>query len=92
MQPPNISQAVITSAGYFHTNHHCKNCIEMCEEEWPICSGMIESGAKRFRARFDSPGMRWSRNGAENLLPIRAAFLSGRFDHMWLVAKNLPTS
>jgi hypothetical protein len=33
--------------------------------------------------------MRWSRNGAENLLPIRAAVLSGRLDQMWLAAKNL---
>jgi hypothetical protein len=34
--------------------------------------------------------MRWSRQGAEHLLPIRAAVLSHRFDTMWLKAKNLP--
>ncbi|MBU6352088.1 MAG: hypothetical protein KGS73_18285 [Chloroflexi bacterium] len=38
------------------------------------------------------PGMRWSRQGAENLLPVRAAVLSGRFDQMWDAAKNLPPS
>jgi hypothetical protein len=66
------------------------NYIEMREEEWPIGSGMVESGAKQFKARFSGPGMRWSRTGAENLLPLRSAVLSGRFDQMWLAAKNLP--
>jgi hypothetical protein len=81
---------LLTAAGYFRTNHHRMNYIEMREEEWPIGSGMVESGAKQFKARFSGPGMRWSRTGAENLLPIRAAVLSGRFDQMWLAAKNLP--
>jgi hypothetical protein len=53
---------------------------------------MVESGAKQFKARFSGPGMRWSRQGAENLLPVRAAVLSGRFDQMWDAAKNLPPS
>jgi hypothetical protein len=66
--------------------------IEMCEEEWPIGRGMVESGAKQFKARFSAPGMCWSRQGAENLLPVRAAVLSGRFDQMGDAAKNLPSS
>ena len=81
-----------TAAGYFRTNHQRMNYIEMREEEWPIGSGMVESGAKQFKARFSGPGMRWSRQGAENLLPVRAAVLSGRFDQMWDAAKNLPPS
>jgi len=81
---------LLTAAGYFRTNHLRMNYIEMREEEWPIGSGMVESGAKQFKARFSGPGMRWSRTGAENLLPIRAAVLSGRFDQMWTAAKNLP--
>jgi hypothetical protein len=64
--------------------------LEMREEERPISRGMVESGAKQFKARFSGPGMRWSRQGAENLLPVRAAVLSGRFDQMWDAAKNLP--
>ena len=67
-----------------------RHYIEMREEEWPIGRGMVESGAKQFKARFSGPGMRWSRQGAENLLPVRAAVLSGRFDQMWDAAKNLP--
>lgn len=83
---------LLTAAGYFRTNHLRMNYIELREGEWPIGSGMVESGAKQFKARFAGPGMRWSRDGAENLLPIRAAVLSGRFDQMWAAAKNLPPS
>ena len=59
------------------------------EDGWPIGSGMIESGVKRFKARFDGAGMRWSRVGAENLLPVRAAVMSGqaRFDELWQRAR-----
>jgi Uncharacterised protein family (UPF0236) len=84
------AEQLLTAAGYFRTNHQRMNYIEMREEEWPIGSGVVESGAKQFKARFAGPGMRWSRQGAENLLPIRAAVLSGRFDQMWAAAKNLP--
>jgi hypothetical protein len=84
------AEELLTAAGYFRSNHHRMNYIEMREEQWPIGSGMVESGAKQFKARFSGPGMRWSRTGAENLLPIRSAVLSGRFDQMWVAAKNLP--
>lgn len=79
-----------TAAGYFRTNQRRMNYLEMREGEWPIASGVVESGAKQFKARFAGPGMRWSRTGAENLLPIRAAVLSHNFDAMWDAAKNLP--
>ena len=66
------------------------NYLEMREQEWPIGSGVIESGAKQFKARFTGPGMRWSRIGAENLIPLRTAVLSNHFDASWTAAKNLP--
>lgn len=87
---PAQSDDLLKAANYFHTNKLRMNYIEMREEEWPIGSGMVESGAKQFKARFCGSGMRWSRTGAENLLPIRAAVLSGRFDQMWAATKNLP--
>lgn len=84
------AEGLLAEATYFRSNHKRMNYIELREGEWPIGSGMVESGAKQFKARFAGPGMRWSRQGAENLLPIRAAVLSGRFDQMWDAAKNLP--
>jgi len=34
--------------------------------------------------------MRWSRVGAERLIPVRAAILSGRFDEVWEAAYSPP--
>jgi hypothetical protein len=51
---------------------------------------MVEGGAKRYQARLCGPGMRWSRQGAENLTPVRTAILSGRFAERWRAAQNLP--
>ncbi len=70
-------------AGYFEINHRRMNYMELREQGWVIGSGMIESGGKQFKARFAGPGMRWSRDGAEHLLPIRAAILGKQFDRLW---------
>ena len=77
-------------ATFFHNHHLRMNYLEMREENWLIGSGTVESAAKQFKARFAGSGMRWSRNGAQNLLPIRSALLSNRFDDRWAAAKNLP--
>lgn len=82
--------ALAREANFFRNNQLRMNYLELREGAWLIGSGMVESGAKQFKARFSGPGMRWSRKGAENLLPIRSAILSGRFDTMWASAKILP--
>jgi hypothetical protein len=89
-QPSPSADALAREAAYFRQNHKRMNYLEMRKEEWPIGSGMVESGAKQFKARFAGPGMRWSRNGAQNLLPIRAAVLSHRFDDFWAAARPVP--
>jgi hypothetical protein len=83
-------ETLTREAAYFRHNHLRMNYLEMREERWPIGSGMVESGAKQFKSRFCGPGMRWSRKGAERLLPIRAAILSRRFNQRWSAAQNLP--
>ena len=59
------------------------NYLELRSDGWLIGSGMVESGAKQFKDRFSGAGMRWSRNGAQNLLPIRSAIMSNRFNARW---------
>jgi len=51
---------------------------------------MVESGGKRFKDRFTKSGMRWSRKGAERLLPVRSAIMSHRFTERWHSAYNSP--
>lgn len=62
----------------------------MRDAGFPLGSGMLESGCKQFGARFNRAGMRWSRAGAECLIPLRAAILSDRFEEVWHAAYNSP--
>lgn len=77
-------------AGYFEHNQHRMQYLETREDGFPIGSGMVESGIKQFRARFTCSGMRWSRQGAKRLLPVRAAILSQRFDQVWTAVYKSP--
>jgi hypothetical protein len=77
-------------ASYFRDNQRRMQYLERREEDFPIGSGLAESGCKQFRARFTGPGMRWSRPGAEHLLPIRAAIMSHRFDDFWSALQAAP--
>jgi hypothetical protein len=77
-------------AGYFRDNQRRMQYLERREEDYPIGSGLVESGCKQFRARFVGSGMRWNRAGAERLLPIRAAIMSRRFDAFWSTLQALP--
>ena len=52
-------------------------------EGFPIGSGGIESAIKQFKHRLTGAGMRWSRNGAERMLTIRAAIMAGTFSDLW---------
>ena len=72
-----------TEANFFDNNKRRMQYLEFREEGYPIGSGMIESGAKQFKARFTGPGMRWNRDGLNHLLPIRSAILSNHFDDLW---------
>ena len=84
------SEALAVEAGYFETHKRRMKYWEMREEGWVIGSGMVESGAKQYKHRFTGPGMRWSREGAERLLPIRSAILSDTFDQVWKSVYNSP--
>jgi hypothetical protein len=77
-------------AGYFHNNRRRMNYLDMRSEGYPIGSGLVESAAKQYKARFCGPGMHWCRKGAERLLPVRTAIMSRRFDKMWNLAYISP--
>lgn len=85
-------EALLREAGYFEHNQRRMDYLEMRIQGWVIGSGMVESGAKQYKARLAGPGMHWSRPGAERLLAIRGAILSNRFDQLWRSAHNSPPS
>jgi len=85
-----VAQELRGHAGYFRDNQRRMQYLERREDDYPIGSGLAESGCKQFRARLAGPGMRWSRAGAEHLLPVRAALMSRRFDAFWNQLQALP--
>jgi hypothetical protein len=87
---PAVGEELGKQAGYFANHQHRMDYLDMRNEGWLIGSGSVESGGKRFKDRFADAGMRWSRSGAERLLPIRAALMSRRFDERWRAAYNSP--
>jgi hypothetical protein len=89
-EKPNSKEELLKQAGYFTNNQHRMSYLEMRTDGWLIGSGSVESGGKRFKDRFADAGMRWSRIGAERLLPVRTALMSRRFDERWQVAYNSP--
>ncbi len=70
-------------ANYFADNAARMNYQAFDQQQLPIGSGTVESGAKQFKDRFTQAGMRWSRQGAVNLMPLRAAVLSREFNALW---------
>jgi hypothetical protein len=89
---PTVAEVLHKEANYFLKNQRRMNYQQMREDGWAIGSGMVESAAKQFKARFTGPGMRWSRSGAERLIPVRAAIMSHRFDDLWSAAYNSPSN
>ena len=85
-----VAKRLRQEAGYFKHHQRRMQYLETREDGFPIGSGMVESGCKQFRARFTGPGMRWNRESAERLLPVRAAILSKRFDQVWRTVYNSP--
>ena len=87
-KPPENPAVTQTEAGYFETNKRRMEYLDRRMEGWLIGSGMVESGAKQYQMRMTGPGMQWSREGAERMIPIRSAILSNRFDEVWNQAKT----
>jgi hypothetical protein len=70
-------------AAYFADNTTRMQYHTFAQRHLPLGSGTVESAAKQFKDRFTQAGMRWSRQGAVNLFPFRAAVLSHSFDALW---------
>ncbi len=51
---------------------------------WPIATGVIEGACRHLiKDRMDITGARWSVNGAETILKLRAVRSNGDFDQYW---------
>jgi hypothetical protein len=74
---------------YLTNNHKYMRYDKALEKGWPIATGMIE-GACRFviEDRFGITGARWSPDGAEVILKLRAVVVNGDLDDYMRYYKN----
>jgi hypothetical protein len=60
-------------ANYYENNQAYMDYATYLHHGWPIASGVIEGACRHFvKDRMELSGMRWSIDGAENLLHLRA--------------------
>ena len=74
---------------YLENNREHMRYDRALEKGWPIATGMIE-GACRFviEDRFGITGARWSPDGAEDILKLRAVVVNGDLDAYMRYYKN----
>lgn len=77
-------QAAADERHYFATNQGRMAYRRYREQDYPIGSGMMESGCKQLIiARACQAGMSWTKPGLQPVLTLRAELLSGRWDQAW---------
>jgi hypothetical protein len=70
---PAQREKLIKTANYFERNLPYMDYPTYLAKGWPIASGVIEGACRHFvKDRFELSGMRWTQEGAENLLHLRA--------------------
>lgn len=77
--------------GYFENNRSRMRYPEYRRMGLMIGSGMVESACGNLvAARFKRGGMRWSKAGANAILPLRACVQSGLYDDYWRHRRKRP--
>ncbi len=77
---------------FFENNRERMKYRSARNEGWLTGSGVIESGAKQYKARFTGAGMRWKRSSLQRMLQLRAAIMSHDFDARWHNLYYSPTN
>ena len=68
-------------ANYFERNMSYMDYATYLAHGWPIASGVIEGACRHFvKDRLELSGMRWTLDGAENLLRLRAVSENGDWE------------
>ena len=73
-----------TAYGYFQENQHRMRYADFRAQGLCTSSGVLEAGCKNvIGARLKRSGMHWSLLGANQIMALRSARLSGRFEDFW---------
>jgi hypothetical protein len=79
--PDMNSRDLVREIRYLFGHRHRMRYYRLHKKNLPIGSGAMESGIKQLSTmRLRLPGMMWTRTGADAILRLRAAHLSGALD------------
>ena len=91
MKSKNLEQnkALEAARRYFENHGHQMDYPRYIREGLHIGSGIVEAACKHVvQSRFKRSGMHWSRQGAENLLQLRVAYLNNQWQQLLECQKN----
>lgn len=82
-------RVVKNAINYFLLHRDRMRYAEFIARGLPIGSGPVESAAKNIvQARLKRSGMRWSRDGGQHVVDLRAYLKSDRWEPMWNTITN----
>ena len=80
----NVKEKVRQTLNYFETNLERMRYAEFRRQGLFVGSGVIEAGCRTIVGqRLKQSGMRWSLRGANAIIALRCAQLSGRWEEFW---------
>jgi len=77
-------QAVLRTVGYYRRNQPYMRYDTYLAQGWPIGTGVVEGACGHLvKDRMQQAGMRWTKDGAQAVLDLRAVRLNEDWDAYW---------
>jgi hypothetical protein len=77
-------QAVRRTVGYYRRNRPYMCYDEYLAQGWPIGTGVVEGACRHLaKDRLEQSGMRWTQDGAQGVLDLRAVRINGHWERYW---------
>lgn len=77
-------QAVRRTVSYYRRNRPYMCYDEYLAHGWPIGTGVVEGACRHLvNDRIEQSGMRWTQDGAQGVLDLRAVRINGHWDQYW---------
>ena len=76
--------ALLRTAGYYRRNQAYMRYDQYLAQGWPIGTGVVEGACRHgVKDRLEQSGMRWTEDGAQAVLDLRAIRINGQWETSW---------
>ena len=77
-------KAIERTIGYYQRNQAYMRYDQYLAQGWPIGTGVVEGACGHLvKDRMEQAGMRWTQDGAQAMLDLRAVRINGDWDAYW---------